>query len=219
MPPSPTEVGGHGQQGTDGRLRAGDLGPGHPRGNQSGDGSQRRRRHPDPCGVARGHLGRPHHRPLRHPQRHLQLHPDGDGEARRALGDGPAGGAEPGLRGGRSQRRYGRHRRALQAGDSGGFGIRREDHAFRYFHGRYPPHLAARFPLRAPAWAHHPADLRGAPDRGRVDSVRAPGADSRRPPSSPACRRLQRRVGERRLRRGYVLLRTRAPDRCLPASP
>ena len=78
------QVRGHRQQGTDGRLRPGDLGPRHPRRHQPGDGGQRVRRHPHPRGAARGHLGRPRDGALRHPQRHLQLHPHRDGKARRA---------------------------------------------------------------------------------------------------------------------------------------
>ena len=80
------QVRGHGQQGNDGGVRVRDLGPRHSRRHQSRDGGQRLRRHPDPRRAARGHLGRPRHGALRHPQRHLQLHPHRDGEARRVDG-------------------------------------------------------------------------------------------------------------------------------------
>ncbi len=50
-------------------------------------------RHPHPRRAARRHLRRPRHGALRHPQRHLQLHPHRDGKARRAARDGAGGGA------------------------------------------------------------------------------------------------------------------------------
>ena len=78
------------------------------------------------------------------------------------------GSAEQGVRGGRSELRYRRLRRALQAGAAGGAGVRREDHAFGYFHGRHPPDHAGGFPLRAPVEAHRPADLRRAADAGGI---------------------------------------------------
>ena len=128
------------------------------------------------------------HGPLRHPQRHLQLHPHRDGEAQRAARHRARRSAAPGICRGRPERRYRWLRRALQAGAAGGAGVRREDHALGHLHGRHPPHLAAGFPVRHAVEAHHPPGLRRAQDSRRPDPLRAAGADSVLAPSWPACR-------------------------------
>ena len=171
------------------------VGPRHSRRRQRGHGGQRLRRHPHPRGAARGHLGRPRGGPLRHSERHLQLHPHGDGKARRAARNGAGRGAVAGLCGGRPERRYRRLRRALQAGAAGGAGVRREDHALGYFHGGHPAHHPAGLPVRPPVEARRPAGLRGAQDGRRADPLRAAGVDSRRPPFWPACRDRTTRCG------------------------
>ena len=125
----PSEVRRHRQQGADGPLRPRDLGPRHSRRHQPRHGGQRRRRHPHSRRAARRHFGRPRRGALRHPQRHQQLHPHRDGEARRHARDRAGRSAAPGIRRGRSQRRYRRLRCALQARHPGRPGVRREDHA------------------------------------------------------------------------------------------
>ena len=80
-----SQIGGDRQQGTDGAMRRRDLGSRHRGRNQPRHGGQRGRRHSHPRGVARGHFGRPHHRALRHPERHQQLHPHRDRKARCAI--------------------------------------------------------------------------------------------------------------------------------------
>ena len=58
--------------------------------------------------------------------------------ARNRARRGPAAG----LRRSQSQRGHRRLRRAFEAGDPFGPGLRRADHALRHLHGRHPPHLA-----------------------------------------------------------------------------
>ena len=98
----------------------------------------------------------------------------------------------------RPQRRHRRLRRALEAGDAGGPGLRRENHALGHLHGGHPPHHAARFPVRAAVEAHHPADLRRAQDAGGPDPLGAAGADPAVHHSGRRAGRLQRGLGERR---------------------
>ena len=87
---------------------------------------------------------------------------------------GSGGSAGRRLRGSRSFRRCRWLRRALQAGDSFGAGVRRAHRAFRYLHRRHPPHHADRFRIRAHAASHHPPGVRGARRRptGLLLSVR-----------------------------------------------
>ncbi len=169
-------------------LRSGDLGPRHSRRHQPGHGSQRGGGIPIHAVLREGISG----------DRVVALYGILNGtcnyiltemEKRGApLDERAGGGAAAGLRRGRPERRYRRLRRALEAGHPGGPGVRRKDHAVGHFRGRHPAHLAARFPVRAPVGAHHPADLRSAADAGRTDSFGAAGADRLSRPSWPACR-------------------------------
>ena len=63
-------------------------------------------------------------RVARHPERHLQLHPDHDARARPRIRRSAGRGAEARLRRGRPVLRRGRHRRRPQAGDPGGARLR-----------------------------------------------------------------------------------------------
>jgi hypothetical protein len=157
---------------------AGDLGPRHPGRASTWPWRPAWRRHPHSRRAARGHLGRPRAGALRHPQRHLQLHPHRDRAARRRwrpvliaeaqrLGYAEADPSATSMASTRAPSWP-----ALRAG------LRREDHAVGHFRGGHPPHRPLDF-----QYAHqlkHTIRLicGGAQDARRVDPVGAPGADS-----------------------------------------
>ena len=76
-----------------------------------------------------------------------------------------------------------------------------------------------RFRIRAHAASHHPAGVRGAADARRAAAFGASVADSAIDDPRERARRLQRRLGARKIRRGYVLLRPRRGRASRPASP
>ena len=83
-----------------------------------------RGRHPDRQDAARGPCRQPDPARLRHPERHLQLHPDHDARERARLRRRAPGGTGAGLRRGRPELRHRRHRRRPQAGPAVGAGVR-----------------------------------------------------------------------------------------------
>ena len=103
-----------------------------------------RRRHPDHQDAARGARRQPHQPHLRHPQRHLQLHPHAHAEGAAVLRRMPEGSAEARLCRGRSDLRHRRLRHRAQDRDpdqprlrhrgrcrGGACGRHRVDHARR----------------------------------------------------------------------------------------
>ena len=158
-------------------------------------------------------------RVVRHPQRHLQLHPDRD--ARAAAASSPRCSAEAqklGYAEADPELRRRRHRRRAQAGDPGGARLRRPGRVRRRACRGHPPHLA-RSTSPSPtssATASSCSASRGATERrDRAARASLHGAAGRRR-SPQVDGRVQRRGRRGRLRRPGDAggpRRRRRPDR------
>ena len=185
-----------------------------------------RGRHPDRQDAARGPRRQPHPARLRHPERHLQLHPDDDARDRPRVRGGAAGGPAAGLRRGRSELRHRRHRRRPQArrcSSALAFGCP-PDFAGGLYRG-HPPRLAARHRLRQRDGLPHQAARRRAPDRARPRAAGPPQHGADRHADQPGRGRVQRRGRRGRSGRrprsmpGAAPAAARPPRRWSPTSP
>ena len=191
------------------------------------------RRHPGDQGAARGPRRQPHPAHRRHPERHLQLHPDPDARARPRVRRGARRCAEAGLRRGRSVVRHRRHRRRAQAGDPGRTRVRPAGRVRRRACRGHPQRLRARHRVRRRARLPHQAARHRAADRRRdrgaraslhgaaIRADRARGRRVQRGGGGGRLRRPRHAGGPRRRRRTDRVRRGRRPDRhrAQPLSP
>ena len=167
-----------------------------------------RRRDSGDQGAARGSCRKPAGARLRHPQRHLELHPDDDARERPRIRRGAGRGAKARLCRGRSELRHRRHRRRAQARDPGERRLRPPGRPRRRLCRGHPPRLAARHRLCRGARLPHQAARHRAADRGRARAAR--------PPLHGAAGDADRR-GRGRLQRGRRGRRFRRPGRAARA--
>ena len=129
-----------------------------------------RRRHPDRQDAARG-LGRQFVRAhLRHPQRHLQLHPDADGAGEAVVRRMPEGCAAARLCRGRSDLRHRRPRHRAEARDPGVARLRHQGRPERDLCRRHFLDHAGRSRRRRRARLSHQAARRRGEDAARASS-------------------------------------------------
>ena len=141
---------------------------------------------------------------LRHPQRHLQLHPDDDARDRPRVRRRAGRGAEARLCRGRPELRRRRHRRRAQAGDPGQRRVRLRGRFRRRSCRGHPPHLArSTSPMpRSSATASSSWASRARPSTASSSA------------SIPAwCQRHADRPGRGRVQRGGDGGRFRRPER------
>ena len=179
------QVGGHRQQGAAGAPRRRACGARREAQRRAQFRSRGRRRHPDRQDVARGACRQRHRAHLRHPQRHLQLHPHAHGAGAAVVRRMPEGSAAARLCRGRSDLRHRRPRHRAEACDPGEPGLRhpgrsegdlcRGHHLDR--HRRSRCRRGARLP--------HQAARRRGEDRQGHRAARAPDHGAERIPPSP----------------------------------
>ena len=156
------------------------------RGVAAGVRGRGRRRHSRHQGDPRRPRRQPHQPHRRHPERHLQLHPDPDARARPRIRRSARRRAEAWLRRGRPVVRHRRHRRRAQAGDPGRFGVRPAGGVRRGLCRGHPPHLR-------PGHRASPPNSATASSFWASPAIPRPGS---RPASTPAwCRNRRRSLG------------------------